>query len=206
MILVEDIDQNTPEWLDLRKGKITGTTKVTEFSGNKFLKGFWEILADRLVLPPEQVEEPRDRGHRLEEEGIRLAAEKLGVELYDKKVAMCISEDNPNLAYSPDWLAKPVDGKFYADFEHKGFEGPAHIQSVIEGYIPDKTQMLRPFTVNPDLKERYYVFYHDRITVPELSLHIITISREDYEEEIEILAERDKAALKKIDEILLKYF
>lgn len=205
MILVDDIEQNTPQWLEARKGKITGTTKVTEFTGNKLLKGFWEILADRIVMPAEQIETARDRGHRLEDEAIYIAAEKLGLKLY-KKVAMCVSDENPNLCYSPDGLVEPIDGFFCADFEAKCFEGPAHLQSVIEGYIPDKTQMLRPFTVNPHLEERYYVFYHDRIAIPELSHHIITIKREDYEDEIAILAERDKRALQRIDEILLKYF
>lgn len=205
MIIVDDIEQNSPEWLERRKGKITGTTKVTEFSGKKKLKDFWVMLADRVVMPAEMVEDGRDRGHRLEDEAVELAAKQLGIDLY-KKVAMCVSDDNPNLCYSPDRLAKPVDGKFLADFEAKCFEGPAHLEAVINGCIPDKTQMLRPFTVNPDLQERHYVFYHDRIAIPELRLSILTIKREDYLEDIELLASRDAEALAAIDEILLKYF
>lgn len=205
MIVIDDIEQNSPEWFEFRKGKITGTSKVTEFTGKKKLKDFWVMLADRVVMPPSMEEDGRDRGHRLENEAVELAAKHLGIELY-KKVAMCVSDDNPNLCYSPDRLAKPFNGKFFADFEAKCFEGPAHLESVINGHIPDKTQMLRPFTVNPDLKERYYVFYHDRISIPELRLHVMTVSREDYEDDIEILASRDKEALAAIDEILLKYF
>ena len=158
-----------------------------------------------MVVPEESIETARDRGKRLEDEAVELAANLYDIDLY-KSVAMCISDENPNLAYSPDRLAKPVKGKFKVDFEAKCFEGAAHLESVIEGYIPDKIQMLRPFTVNPDLETRYYVFYHDRIEIPELRLKVIEIHRKDYLVDIEKLAQQDKKALEKIDEILLRYF
>ncbi len=205
MKIITDIEQNTDAWRDYRKGKIMGTTTVTAFTGKKKLKDFWQILADRVVVDADKIETAMDRGHRLEDEALAKGAEKVGLKLY-KKVAVCVSDDNENLAYSPDALAEPVDGKFVADFEAKCFEGAAHLESVINEFIPDKTQMLRPFTINPDLQTRYYVFYHDRIEIPELSLKVMEIKREDYEVEIEILAERDKQALADIDEILLRYF
>jgi hypothetical protein len=205
MKIIDNIEQNTDEWLELRKGKISGTTKVTAFNGKKYLVDFWRILSYKLIVENKDIEDGRDRGLRLEEEAIQLASKKLGVELY-KPVAMCISDENENLAYSPDRLAKPIKGKFTIDFEAKCFEGPAHLEAVIDDYIPDKTQMLRPFTVNPDLETRYYVFYHDRIVVPELRLHIKEIKRKDYELDITLLAEKDKQALEKINEILLRYF
>lgn len=210
MKMITDIEQNTDEWLDWRKGRIMGTTSVTAFTGKKKLKGFWQILADRVMIDADSIETARDRGHRLEEEAVQKACEKLGLKLYrpeGKKVACFVSDENDNLAYSPDDVIEPdEDGMIYADMEAKCFEGAAHLECVINGYIPDKTQMLRPFTINPDLKKRYYVFYHDRIAIPELSLHIMEINREDYELDIQILAEQDAAALKEIDEILLKYF
>lgn len=205
MKIVDEFEQNSEDWLAFRRGKIMGTTTVSAFTGKKKLKDFWQILADRIVMAPENIETAMDRGHRLEDEAIQKAAEKLGVKLY-KKVAACVSDINPNLAYSPDRLIEPVDNKFVADIEAKCFEGAAHLESVINGYIPDKTQMLRPFTINPDLQTRYYVFYHDRISIPELSLHVMEIKREDYKIEIETLAERDAQALAEIDEILLRYF
>jgi len=205
MIIIDDIQQNTPEWFELRKGKITGTTSVTAFTGNKKLKDFWSILADRVVVDADKIETARDRGHRLEDEAVQLAAEKLGLELYHP-VGMVIAEHNENLGYSPDRLVAPINGKFIADIEAKCFEGAAHLEAVITEKIFDKTQMLRPFTINPDLDTRYYVFYHDRIAIPELSLHIMEIKRDDYMDEIETLMERDVAALKEIDDILLRYF
>ena len=205
MKIIDNIEQNTPEWLELRRGKITGTSKITAFNGAKLLTDFWRILADKVVVPEESIETARDRGKRLEDEAVELAANLYDIDLYES-VAMCISDENPNLAYSPDRLAKPVKGKFKVDFEAKCFEGAAHLESVIEGYIPDKIQMLRPFTVNPDLETRYYVFYHDRIEIPELRLKVIEIHRKDYLVDIEKLAQQDKEALEKIDEILLRYF
>ena len=205
MKIIDNIEQNTPEWLELRRGKITGTSKITAFNGAKLLTDFWRILADKVVVPEESIETARDRGKRLEDEAVELAANLYDIDLYES-VAMCISDENPNLAYSPDRLAKPVKGKFKVDFEAKCFEGAAHLESVIEGYIPDKIQMLRPFTVNPDLETRYYVFYHDRIEIPELRLKVIEIHRKDYLVDIEKLAQQDKKALEKIDEILLRYF
>lgn len=210
MRLITGFEQNSDEWFRERKGNVMGTTKVTEFTGKKFLKDFWQILADRLVLDPDVVETARDRGHRLEDEAIEKAAKELGKKLYrdenGMKVAMCVSSDDDRLRYSPDDLVEPVNGRFTEDFEAKCFEGAAHLQSVIEGFVPDKTQMLRPFTVNPDLERRYYVFYHDRIMQPKLAMRIITIERSEYEEQIKILAERDREALAKIDEIMKEYF
>ena len=210
MKLITGIEQNTEAWQKLRDGNICGTSKVTEFSGKKMLKDFWQILADRIVVPAEFIETARDRGHRLEDEAIDKASKQLGIELYrdenGMKVTMCVSDEDDRLRYSPDDLAKPINGKFIEDFEAKCFEGAAHLESVINHYVPDKTQMLRPFTINPDLERRHYVFYHDRILQPKLALKILTIERKDYIDEIDILAERDKAALKKIDDILLEYF
>jgi len=210
MKLITGVEQNSPEWFELRKGAITGTTKVTEFAGNKHLKDYWQILADKVVLDPDVIETARDRGHRLEDEAIAEAAKQLGIELYcdenGMKATMCVSDEDDRLRYSPDSLAVPVNGKFLEDFEAKCFEGAAHLESVIEGHIPDKTQMLRPFTINPELQRRHYVFYHDRILIPELRLKIMTIERSDYEDMIAILAERDKKALADIDEIMGRYF
>jgi hypothetical protein len=204
MKIIDDIEQNSPEWFEIRDGNITGTTKVTAFTGKKFLVDFWRMLANRVVVSEDSIETARDRGHRLEDEAVQLAAKELGIELY-KPVAVCISDEDPRIMYSPDRLAKPTKGKFTIDFEAKCFEGAAHLEAVIDGYIPDKTQMIRPFTVNPDLKTRYYVFYHDRIEAPKLRMKIMEIKREDYNVEIEVLKERDQEALAKMDYILEEY-
>jgi hypothetical protein len=207
MKIIDNIEQGSEEWLTLRKGGITGTDKVMALNGNKYLTDFWKILASKVVAENEstEIESDRDRGLRLEDEAIQLASKKLNIKLY-KPVAICISDEDDGLMYSPDRLAEPVKGKFVVDFEAKCFEGPAHLEAVIEDAIPDKTQMLRPFTINPDLMTRYYVFYHDRIAIPELRLHIKEIKREDYEIEITTLARKDKEALNRINEILSKYF
>lgn len=210
VITTAELEPNSPEWLAFREDKIMGTTTVTAFTGKKLLKDFWCILAAKLVMSPDDIETAMSRGHRLEDEAVQKAVEKLGLELYrpnGEKVVCFMSDEHDNLGYSPDDVVAPnKDGMIYADIEVKCFEGPAHLESVIQGFVPDKTQMLRPFTINPDLKTRYYVFYHDRIAVPELSLHIMEIKREDYEVEIEILGKRDEEALAKIDEIMERYF
>ena len=65
-----DVEQGTQEWLDYRKGKISGTMISALYSkrGNRKI-GFYELIAERLAIDPDD-ENRMDRGLRLEDEAI----------------------------------------------------------------------------------------------------------------------------------------
>ena len=64
------IEQNSEEWIEVRKGKITGSKlgDITLKKGGGYKKGFYEIIADKVSIPDEEdvPSNPMERGHYLE--------------------------------------------------------------------------------------------------------------------------------------------
>ena len=176
-----DVEQNSPEWLEARRGKITGTMLSDLYSkrpGHKI--GFYEILADRLGLARDG-EDRMERGHRLEQEAIDLYSEKTG-KVVDR-VGICVSDVNPNIINSPDGLIK--EGELYTEaVEVKCLSPARHLQAVIENSIPDEfyLQELQYFIVNDDLKVLHFVFYDP--SIPSASFLVLDAKREDVADEI----------------------
>ena len=178
------IDQNTQEWLDIRKGKITGSKlkDIIVKRGTERKIGFYQLIADELVSDSEEQEDPLERGKRLESE----ALEKFKI-ITKKDVVtdvFCVSDDNKKIALSPDGLIEE-NGIFTEAVEIKCLSSAKHIQCLVEQKIPDEYEMqvMQYFIVNNDLRKVYFVFYDPRVTVKEL--HYIEILRESMIDEIE---------------------
>lgn len=196
---IVEISQNSDEWLEFRRGKISGS-KLKDLvvkRGNGRKIGFYQLLADRL----EQVtayEDPRDRGHRLEDEGIEAFEEKYALEV-NKDCGVWQSDINSNLIVSPDGGIE-VDGEYVAAVEIKCLGGARHLQAVLENKIPGEfwEQAVQYFVINEKLETLYFTFFHPLI--PSVQLHVIELKREDVDEyakklekfEIEQLAEVEK--------------
>ena len=60
--------ENIEEWLEARRGKITGTRlkDLIMKRSSKHKIGFYELIAERVAIPAND-ENVMDRGHRLEE-------------------------------------------------------------------------------------------------------------------------------------------
>ena len=197
------IEQGTDEWLQARKGKITGSKLkdivVKRGTGKKL--GFYELVADRLSIDTEE-ENAMERGHRLEDEAKEKFAEMTGKELFDESV-MLISDKNPNIAVSPDALIKKGK-KFTEAVEIKCLSGARHLQAYFEQQIPDEyeAQAIQYFIVNEDLETLYFAFYDPRITA--IPLHWIEIKRADIESDIKFYEEYQIRELKEVDALVDK--
>ena len=196
------LEQRTEEWLEARKGKITGSKLndivVKRGTGKKI--GFYELLADKLSIQGED-EDPMDRGTRLEEEALELFAKMISKEL-DTNIGLCVSDKNKGIALSPDALIK--NGKKYTEaVELKCLSSAKHLMAFFEKKIPSEYDMqaLQYFIVNEDLQKLYFVFYDPRVTVKPL--HYIEINREDVAEDIETYTQYQIDVLKEIDQLLL---
>jgi len=196
------LEQRTEEWLEARKGKITGSKLndivVKRGTGKKI--GFYELLADKLSIQGED-EDPMDRGARLEEEALELFAKMIGKEL-DTSIGLCVSDKNKGIALSPDALIK--NGKKYTEaVELKCLSSAKHLMAFFEKKIPSEYDMqaLQYFIVNEDLQKLYFAFYDPRVTVKPL--HYIEINREDVAEDIETYTQYQIDVLKEIDQLLL---
>ena len=197
MEILKNIEQNTPEWLEARKGKITGSKLkdivVLRGTGKKI--GFYQLMADRLAIEEER-EDPMERGHRLEPEAIEAFEKEIGKTTTE--VGLCVSDENPNIAVSYDRLLGKTES-----VEAKCLGTAKHLQAYFEqDWSEFKFQIYQGFIVNDKLKKQYLVFFDPRVTAKPL--HWIEINRKDVEKEIETYKEYQIETLKEIDILLEK--
>lgn len=195
--------QNTDEWWEARKGKITGSKLkdiiVKRGTGKKI--GFYQLIADKLSIE-DNSEDPMERGHTLEKEAIELFSEKKGIEV-KTDIGLCFSDENPNIALSPDGLI----GKNYNEaVEVKCLSASRHLEAYFEQKIPDEYefQKLQYFIVNEKLERLYFVFYDPRVTV--LPIFWVEVNREDVEEDIKIYLDYQKNVLKEVDDLIAQLY
>ena len=196
--------QNSEQWLEDRVGKITGSKlkDIIVKRGTERKIGFYQLMADRLSLV-EEYEDPMERGHRLEDEAIA-EFEKLSTKKVEQ-VGLCISDENENIALSPDGLIKT--GKKYKEaVEVKCLSSAKHLQGFFEKKIPKEylEQVYQYFIVNTDLEKLYFIFYDPRVTVKPI--HWVEVNREDVENDIQFCKDYQEQTLKEIEELLLTLF
>lgn len=236
---IEIVQQNTEEWMEDRKGAITGSklkdvvsrvspTKeaiVTELKeiGMEFdLKakkeelepllpvesrvklmlaqpkklGFYRLIAERIALDADPDEDPRDKGHRLEEEAINQLTELTGITY--RRGLFLTSDEHQYMKLSPDGLSE--------DDTHAGevkcLSTAHHLMAMYEGEIPDEynEQKLQYFIVNPKLERLDFAFYDPLITAKPF--FIITFYREDLASEIELYRLYELGLLAQVDKLV----
>lgn len=190
-------DKNSDEWLEWRKGKITGSRlkDIVVKRGTKMKLGFYEIIAERLAVPHELDNETAiERGHILEPEAIDNFTSITGLEV-NTDCGVWISDDNDFIAISPDGEIDENQA-----VEVKCLSSAKHLEAFFTQKVPSEyeEQMMQYFLVNEKLQILYFVFYDPRI--PAKSLHYLTINREDIEEDIQYLKDYQTQILKDIDE------
>lgn len=196
------IEQNTNDWLELRKGKVTGSKKIRPKRGTARLDGFYELIADRLELPKED-KSASEQGHDLEPEAIAHFESEYNVKV-DTDM-MWVSSENENIAISPDGGIK-IDGKYKEAVEVKCIAGKNYIRAVEEEKIPSdySDQALQYFVVNPDLQILHFVFYDPYIKVKPM--FVIDVYRTDsLQNEIDDYKDYQLELLKDVDEIVEKW-
>jgi putative phage-type endonuclease len=197
-----NVEQNSEEWIQARKGKITGSKLggIVVKRGNNKKIGYYELMAERIAIQ-EPYEDPMERGHRLEEEAIELFQTKYSKNI--EQIGLCISDANPDIALSPDGLIK-IDGKYLQAIEVKCLSSANHLRAYFENEIPSDyyEQVIQYFIVDEDLQKLYFVFYDPRVTI--LPMFYIEVKRSEVEDDIKFLLEYQQNTLKEIDEQLSK--
>jgi len=202
--------KNSQEWLQARQTLITGTKNkdliVKRGTGKK--KGFYQLIADRLTIPQtyihdgyEMPEDPRMRGHRLEGEAIAKFRELMPNLIIKDDCTLCVSDENPNLGYSPDALIYE-DTQPIGTVEVKCLDGANHIEALItKDYSDFEWQLIQSFIVNPKQEYAYLVYYNPDIKRP---LHYIFITRDDVKEKITQLQEIQALTLTEVEDLTNK--
>lgn len=243
------LQQTSPEWRNLRLGKITGSSlkdivtdpeipkekiieQIIELGIVDFKKtdkkenliallphealdklvtasikeadrkiGFYQLVADRLSSGNDMPDEsPMERGIRLEPEAIEVFMEETDF-VVDRDIGLCVSDENPNIAYSPDGVII-TDYKIKEDVEVKCLSSAKHLEAYFTQEIPKEyyAQMIQGFIVNPDLEKRYMVFYDPRIMVK--SIHWIELKRSDVTVDIKFYREYQELVLQEVEELV----
>lgn len=208
-------------WLEARRGLITGSKarKVKPLSRgtDRTPAGFWELLAEKLSIAKDG-EPDMDRGHRLEAEAIEKAGKELDLD-FDTDCGMWVSDENPAIAVSPDGSEKSDQPTFAA--EAKCLSSANHLKyitkdrraSKLDNYraidsIPNEStsayreQVIQYFVVNKDLKVLYFVLYDDRIAYEHLTHHIITIFRDEIENDIQAQIDNEEETINQINDLI----
>jgi len=199
-VKITKVTQNSPEWLDARRGKITGSKLkdiiVKRGTGRKL--GFYELLADKVAVDTGE-DNDIERGHALEGEALDLMEKELGATM--ERGLFCISDFSYDVALSPDGLIK-TGKKYTKAVEVKCLSTARHLQAYFEQEIPSDffDQVIQYFVVIGELETLYLVFYDPRVTVKPL--HWITIKRADHLEKIAEYKQYQIDTLKEVNDLL----
>lgn|SRR3990167_2030867 len=175
---IVNVEQGSDEWLDYRKGKISGTMLTQMYSSRGTKKiGFYELIAERLAVPRDD-EDRMSRGLRLEEEALELFTKKTKKKIV--RDGIWVHDKYPDIIISPD-AAVPTKkkGHYEEAVEVKCLSSARHLQAVIEDKVPSEfeAQMMQYFIVNTNLQNLYFVFYDP--SVVSVPLHIIKVTRKE---------------------------
>lgn len=126
MILHDGIDQGTPEWFEIRKGKMTGSNATPIGNAGAGLKTYIEDILLNLIIEQDRgyVSADMERGNRLEP----LARLKYELERKTKVVEMGFVEYNKFVGISPDGLVFTDDmSKIIGGIEIKAKNDKNHL-------------------------------------------------------------------------------
>lgn len=158
--------------------------------------GFYQLIADHIALDGDPDEDPRDKGHRLEEEAVNQLEAELGIKY--RRGLFCVSDEHEDMKLSPDGLS---ENETHAA-EAKCLSTAHHLKAMYEKQIPSdyEEQKLQYFIVNPKLERLDFVFYDPLITAKPF--FYITFYREDLADEIELYRQYELGLLKMVGEMV----
>lgn len=184
-------------WLEGRRGKITGSRlkDIVVKRGTGFKLGYYELIAERLAIPPSE-EKPMDRGTRLEEEAVTRFEKETGKKV-NTSLVIWTRSDNEDIAVSPDGFI----GKTEA-LEGKCLSSARHVEALLTGEIPAEyqEQAIQYFIVNEKLEKLYFCFYDPRLLVKDF--FFLEMTRNSVAEKIEEYLEYQKNILARVDAVV----
>lgn len=184
MKIYNEINQQTPEWHYLRKGKVTGTTlKAIIGTPKARTDAFYEMVGERLTIGDMSSDErPMDRGNRLEDEARAMFEFRTGKKV--KTAGFCESDEHPHMGFSPDGLIDNGEEYYTEDLEIKCPETKNYVKAWFTNTVPEEyyAQVIQSFIVNERLETKWFVLYHPEIEI--YPMHIIKVTRQDVQGDI----------------------
>jgi hypothetical protein len=208
-------------WLEQRRGLITGAkakvVKPLSRGADRTPAGFWELLAENLAIAKDG-ESERDRGLRLQEDGLKATAKDFRLKL-DLDPGFWVSDVDPNIALSPD-ASEVGDKPTYAG-ENKSLDSKNHLKMIVNDRrakkLPDynpfnslrvdsqldfQDQALQYFVVNENLQTLYFGLYDDRMALEHLVHYVIVIERKHVQDLLQPRLEEQRDILKEVKALI----
>lgn len=193
-------EQGSAEWLDARKGVVTGTSLKTVM-GTTSKDFIYELVAQQ-VSPLSQmyVSEAMENGAKNEPVAIERYETQTGI--LTSQVPFCLHDQRHWHGLSPDRLAQEKK-KYVGGVEVKCPTPKVHIKYLVQNRIPAeyKWQVVNYFLVNDEQKWLDFVSFCPDIEIPRLQLHIIRVTREELQDDIAKAEEKLEAFRKQWAEI-----
>lgn len=183
-MIIKDVTQGTTEWKMMRLGKISGT-RLKDVMGTALAR---ENLLNELIAEEvtEQYEEiyitpEMQRGTEEEEFAIRAYEERTGIDT--KEIGLAVHDEYDWLVLSPDRFAK----RNTHAVEVKCPKTKTQISYLRQGVVPKEymSQVIHYFIVNEKLKTLDFISFDPRIKMKDLQLNIVSLKREDLQDQID---------------------
>lgn len=220
MIVIDDMEQNSDIWQDWRRDKIGGSDDkgIKPLSRGKYKgmiegsAGFWHLVANTYAIAKDG-ESDRERGHRTEEENLRLTNEKYKLNM--KKAGVWVSDFSEYVHISPDGAEEGNKPKHA--FEGKAFDSSKHLQIIyfdlqakkLDDYNPlyslpedNQDQAIKYFNICDSLEVLHWSLINELVVYDELTHYTIDIKREHVEHLIARQREIELNAIKKREEVI----
>lgn len=183
-----ELEQGTREWLEARKGKITGT-RLKDVLKTDNLSLIYELIAE---LGSDEVEETfvskaMQRGKDCEPVAISLYQHITGVVI--DSVGFCVSEENDMLCVSPDGFTADRTGAI----EVKSPNTSTHVKYILGDKVPSEylPQVMTYFLVNTKLEWLDFISFDDRYKPKPIWIKRVT--REELKDQlVEVNEKLDK--------------
>lgn len=189
---IVDVEQGSPEWLAVRLGKVTGTRLAavmgTPVARNTLIN---ELIAEQLTEMGEDFNPSPAMQRGTDEEPFAIKAYEKKYKCKTHEVGMCVSDEFDWLAHSPDRLRKHGK-KFTRGVEVKSPMTKTVVKYLRDGGVPKeyKWQVVNYFLVCEDLKAVDFLIYDPRIRIESMRLTVITITRDQVSDDIEVARKR----------------
>jgi len=198
MATISTVQQRSPEWFELKKGRIGGT-RFGQVISNKKNQLLYDLLNERLsdyLFPDEYISEDMQFGIDNEDDAIELYTKQTGIEVI--RVGAILSDRSPIHMASPD--AMTADERIIQEVKCTQ-DGVIHIQRFFEG-VEDKymPQIINYFAVSDKTERVDWISYCPART--ERPLIIIPFTRQTVlDDKGKTIQDVVEYGQKKIDEI-----
>jgi exodeoxyribonuclease (lambda-induced) len=196
MIKFHNLEQRTPEWLNMRLGRTGGSEAIGLTTKARMDTLIFKKMAEILTGNVDEIKPSESMLRGIDLEPIAVEKYELEEMAVTTEVGYITNDKYKYLGLSPDRIVGGLGG-----LEVKCPGSKEHVKTIIEGVVPKKhePQIAMYFFVNEFLEWVDFVSYDDRVKAKPYFK--ITVTREEFAKQIKVVAD----GYKKYEEKMVEY-